>query len=83
MEVQTPPANVVLKSNAQQILEARLGEPLQDALDRWYHRDGLTQEQIAEKLGGYNQSTVTRWMRQFNIPVRYGTDRKRRLRVVE
>lgn len=81
--VAMPPAtNVVLKSNSQQILEARHGRPLEALLDEWYHRDGLTQAEIADKLGGLNQSTVTRWMRQFGIPVRYGTGRTRRLRVV-
>lgn len=74
--------NVVTKSTAQQILEAQFGRPLQDVLIEWYHRDGLTQMEIAEKLGGLDQSTVTRWMRQFGISVRYGSERKRRLRVV-
>jgi len=82
MEVDSRRANVVLKSNAQQLLEASLGRPLEEALRDWYHRDGLTQIEIAEKLG-LDQSTVTRWMRQFGIPVRYGAARTRRLRVVE
>jgi len=81
MDVQTTYENVLLKSNAQQLLEARLGRALEDVLRDWYHRDGLTQAEIAEKLGGLNQSTVTRWMRQMGIPVRYGSERTRRLRV--
>ena len=74
--------NVVLKSNAQQLLESDLGRPLQDVLREMYERDGMTHAEIAERLGGLDQSTVTRWMRQFGIPVRYGLERKRRLRVV-
>lgn len=77
-----PTANVVTKSAAQQILEGQLGRPLPDVLHEWYHRDGLTQAEIAAKLGGLDQSTVTRWMRQFGIAVRYGSERKRRMRVV-
>lgn len=82
MDVESPRTNVLLKSNAQQLLEGELGRPLEDVLDEWYRRDRLTQAEIAEKLGGLNQSTVTRWMRQLGIPVRYGSERARRLRVV-
>lgn len=82
MDVDTATTNVVLKSNAQQRLEARLGQPLETALRDMYHREGLTQIEIAERLG-LDQSTVTRWMRQFGIPVRYGAGRTRRLRIVE
>lgn len=74
--------NVVTKSPAQQILQAQFGRPLEDVLNEWYHRDGLTHAEIADKLGGLDQSTVTRWMRQFGIAVRYGSERKRRLRAV-
>lgn len=75
-------SNVVTKSHAQQILEADLGRPLDEVLRELYHRDGLTHAEIAERLGGLDQSTVTRWMRQFGIPVRRGAARRRRLVVV-
>ena len=76
------PNKMVLKSTAQQMLEAELGRDLPALLEELYGRDGLSQAEIAEKLG-LDASTVSRWMRQWGIPLRYGAARRRRLHLVD
>jgi len=75
------PTNVVLKSTVQQLLEARLGRALPDLLREWYERDGMTQAEIAGRLG-MDGSTISRWMRQYGIQLRYGASRKRHPKAV-
>lgn len=63
----SPPTPLIrTKTRGQQILEQRLGEPLNVALFRLYVREGRDQKEIGE-LWGLEQSTVSRWLRDFNI----------------
>lgn len=57
------------KSRAQQAMEQRIGEPLDQAFHRLYVVEGRTQEQIAEAWG-LDRATVSRWMRDFGIESR-------------
>jgi hypothetical protein len=54
------------KTRDQQLLEHRVGEPLQIALHRRYVIERRNQEQIAAEWG-IEQSTVSRWLRRFGI----------------
>jgi DNA-binding MarR family transcriptional regulator len=54
------------KTRDQQILEHRVGEPLQIALHRLYVIERRNQEEIAEQWG-IEQSTVSRWLKTFGI----------------
>lgn len=65
---------LILKTPAQQVLEASLGRPLAEYLREQYE-GGRTQAEIAADLGVL-QSTLSRWMRQFGVPVRYTGRRK-------
>lgn len=60
----------VLKSRAEQIIEARLGRDIRDVLRDLYQDRGLTQEQIAVELG-ITRSTVVEWMKRHQIPTGY------------
>lgn len=57
------------KSHAQQVLEHRLGEPLEVALHRLYAVEGHNQDAIAAAWG-IDRATVSRWMRDCGIPAR-------------
>ena len=54
------------KTRDQQILEHRIGEPLQIALHRLYVIERHDQEEIGRRWG-IEQSTVSRWLRAFGI----------------
>jgi transposase-like protein len=52
-----------------QILEGRLGRPLEDLLRERYERDGRTVAEVADELG-VDKGTVSRWMRDLGIEAR-------------
>ena len=54
------------KTRDQQLLEHRVGEPLQIALHRLYVIERRNQEDIAREWG-IEQSTVSRWLKTFGI----------------
>ena len=60
---------LIFKSRAEQAVEARYGEPVAAILRRLYHDDGLSQEEIADRLGT-SRSSVIRWMATYRIPTR-------------
>jgi len=62
--------SIVFKSRGMQVVEAREGKPIDELLRDFYDTDGLTQEQIAERLG-VSVSTVIRWMAQLGIETRW------------
>ena len=66
--LQTAPDRI--KSRAMQIVERRLGEPVEPALHRLYVAEGRTQEEIAEVFG-VSVRTIKRWMADFGIPTRW------------
>lgn len=53
-----------------QILEHRLGEPLEDVLRRLYLNDKKTVKQVAAELG-VSTASVSTWMARFGIEARY------------
>lgn len=57
------------KSRAQQAMEQRVGQPIDQALYRLYVIEGQTQDQIAAAWG-LDRATVSRWMRDFGIATR-------------
>lgn len=59
----------VLKTRAMQVIEFRLGEPLEQFLRRRYIDEDRTTVEIAEELD-VNSGTVSRWMAHFSIPAR-------------
>lgn len=62
-----PPTPLVrTKTRGQQLIEHRLGEPLEEALYRLHVSEGRDQKEIAQTWG-LDQSTVSRWLRDFNI----------------
>jgi DNA-binding MarR family transcriptional regulator len=61
-----PTALIRTKTRDQQLLEHRVGEPLQIALHRLYVIERRNQEEIAEQWG-IEQSTVSRWLKTFGI----------------
>jgi transposase len=58
------------KSRTEQIVEARLGRPVADALREMYHERGLSQQDIATELD-VARSTVIDWMRRYGIESGY------------
>lgn len=54
------------KTRGQQVLERRLGEPLDEVLRRRYVDEGATQDQIAADWS-IDRATVSRWLRDFGI----------------
>ncbi len=58
-----------------QILESRLGRPLDEYLRERYERDGWTTSAIARELG-IESSTVSRWMAHLGIEARLFGPRK-------
>ena len=61
--------HVVILTRDQQILQARLGEPLDVWLRRRYLEDGLTLREIASEVG-FGVPALSRWLRQFGIEAR-------------
>lgn len=62
-------ATPVLRSRQEQLIEHRFAEPMDVLLRRLYVDEGLTQQQIAERLETSNR-TVVRWMAKYGIPTR-------------
>lgn len=58
-----------IKSRTEQVVQARIGEPVPAAIERLYVAEGLSQEEVAERLG-VHRITVVNWMRDFGIPTR-------------
>lgn len=54
------------KTRHQQVVEQRLGEPLDQALRRLYVMENRDQAEIGEMFG-LEQSTVSRWLKDFGI----------------
>jgi CRP-like cAMP-binding protein len=65
---QTPPDRI--KSRAMQLVEHRIGEPIEPALHRLYVVERKTQAEVAEALG-VTRRTVIRWMQDFGIETRW------------
>lgn len=61
----------LVKSRHQQIVEARLGEPIDEVLRRLYVTEGLSQAEIGLRLG-VSRNAVVRWMAQCEIETRFG-----------
>ena len=59
----------VIKTPSMQVIEQRLGRPLEDVLRELYEERGLTQVQIAAELK-VEQAQVSRWMRHLGIQTR-------------
>lgn len=59
-------ADFPIVSRNQVRVERRFGEPLPALLTRLYIHDGLTHEQIAERLG-VSVRTVHRWMKAARV----------------
>lgn len=59
------------KTWAMQLVEAREGRALEDLIDQLYVREGLTQAEVAGRLGITN-SALSRWMTALGIPTRKG-----------
>lgn len=58
------------KTKSMQVIERRLGEPLEDYLRRRYLTDGATTHAIAEELG-LNNGTISRWMAHLGVEARF------------
>lgn len=61
--------DIDIKGRQEQIVEARFGASVDALLDRLYHSDGMSQQQIADTLG-VHRSTVVRWMKERGIQTR-------------
>jgi len=65
----------VLRTKAMQVIEQKLGEPLEVFLRRRYQVDERTTVEIALELD-VNPGTVSRWMAHFDIPARLTGSRR-------
>lgn len=61
--------NPFVKSRTEQIIEGRTGQTMADLLTSLYVDQGLTQAQVASRLGVSRQSVVG-WMRRYDIASR-------------
>lgn len=59
-----------IKTRPMQVVERRLGRPLEEFLAERYTVDGKTTYEIGAELG-VNPSTVTRWMAVLGIEARF------------
>lgn len=66
---------IVVKTRGMQLVEAREGRDIEELLRDLYERQGLTQEQIAQRLG-VRRATVVDWMAALGIAARYLGSRK-------
>lgn len=66
--------NPILKSRQEQLVEIRFGEPVEALLRRLYIEEGLTQEQIAERLG-VGRRSIIRWFGKYGLVGRHPRDR--------
>lgn len=57
------------KSYAEQAVEHRHGATVAELIDRYYVREGRSQQQVAD-LMGVSRDTVIRWMADRGIPTR-------------
>jgi transcriptional regulator with XRE-family HTH domain len=62
-------AQIITKGRGEQIVEARFDVPVPELIRLFYVQDGLSQDQLAEKLG-VSRGTVIDWMRKYGIPTR-------------
>ena len=62
-------ATPTLLSRQEQLVEHRFAESIDELLRRLYVDEGLTQQQIAERLDVHVRSVV-RWMAKHHIPTR-------------
>jgi len=62
-------ATPVLRSRQEQLIEHRFSEPMDALLRRLYVDEGLTQAQVAARLGT-NVRSVIRWMAKYGIQTR-------------
>lgn len=56
-------------------MEARYGQSLDLLLTSWYHEEGLTLDQIGERIG-ITKGAVSRWMERFGVTTRRGGPRE-------
>jgi DNA-binding MarR family transcriptional regulator len=61
--------HIAIKSREEQLVEARFDASIPDLLRILYVDDGLSQQEVADRLG-VHRSTVVRWMRQRGIATR-------------
>ena len=57
------------KTLGMQVVELRLGRPIEDVIREWHYDDGLSQQEVAARLG-LSSGTLSRWMERLGIPVR-------------
>jgi DNA-binding MurR/RpiR family transcriptional regulator len=62
--------NFLIKSRAEQMVEAREGRPVPALLQELYVRRRMTQAQIATELG-VSRATVIRWMTRYGFVGRH------------
>lgn len=62
-----------IKSRTEQVVEATHGAPVDQLIRRLYVDEGLSQEQVALRLGVGRKAVIT-WMADYGIPTR---DRRR------
>lgn len=60
----------IFKSRAEQRVEARFDATVPDLLRDLYVERGMSQEQVAQRLG-VSRGTVVEWMRKHEIPTGY------------
>jgi DNA-binding NarL/FixJ family response regulator len=63
-----PQSTAPIKTRAMQIVEHRMGEPVEQVVSRLY-AGGMSQQQIADALG-ITRRTVIYWMQFFGIETR-------------
>ena len=61
---------VLTKTRHMQLLEAKLGRPLEQVLEELYVEKGLTLAQVAAELDGVSEGTVSDWLRRVGINAR-------------
>lgn len=66
---------IVLKSRGMQLVEHRLGRPLDEVLTELYIDQGMTVKQVAAEIG-VSTASVSRWMSELGIQARYIGTRK-------
>lgn len=69
-----------VKSAGMQVVEDRFGKPIEQLLRELYDAEGLTQDQIATRIG-MDVTTVRRWMDRFGIESRWLGPRTRKAAV--
>lgn len=63
------PASPLIKSRTEQVVEHRHGATIADLLHQLYVVEGLTQQQVANRLGTTRKNVVM-WMVKYGIPTR-------------